>query len=87
MYLSQFNFKIIYRSGKENVSANSLFRNYVLIEFEDDESIQTSNLILIHEIINDQSSNPSLKKEKDVLYNLQGEKKNCVIRRIRIEIN
>lgn len=81
MYLSQFNFKIIYRSGKENVLADSLSRNPVLIEFDDDESIQTSNLILIQEIINDQNSNQSLKnnvnikKEKDVFYNLQGEKK------------
>lgn len=57
IFLSQFNFKIIYREGKNNLDADALSRNPVLEYFENDEIIRTTNLIQLEDIINDQYQN------------------------------
>lgn len=57
LYLSQFNFKVIYRAGKENLEADSLSRNPVLESFEnDDEVIKLVNIMELQDIISDQRS-------------------------------
>lgn len=58
LYLSQYDFKIIYKEGKENVEADSLSRNPVLETFDsEDDVIQVVNMIKIDEIIEDQKHN------------------------------
>lgn len=57
-YLSQYNFRIIYASGKTNIEADSLSRNPVLELFEnDDDVLKVVNLIELQDIIKDQDGN------------------------------
>ena len=54
-YLSQYQFKIIYSSGKNNIEADSLSRNPVLESFDNDEDVlKTVNLVKIEDIKADQ---------------------------------
>ena len=57
IFLSQFNFKIIYRRGIENTEADALSRNPILEQFDNEEIIHTSNLLSLDEIIQDQEKN------------------------------
>ena len=60
-YLSQYQFKIRYASGKDNVEADSLSRNPVLECFEnDDEILKVVNLITMDELLNDQRFNQNV---------------------------
>jgi hypothetical protein len=56
-YLSQFNFKIIYKRGKDNILADMLSRNPVLEYFTNEDIIQTVNLIELSDIQEDQEKN------------------------------
>ena len=60
VFLSQFNFKIIYQAGKENVEADALSRNPVLEWFENEEAIKTTNLITLDELRSDQLENSDI---------------------------
>ena len=54
-YLSQYQFKIIYASGKDNVEADSLSRNPVLENFENDEDVlKVVNILKLQDIADDQ---------------------------------
>lgn len=65
-YLSQYNLKIKYAPGKYNLEADCLSRNPVLESNEnEDEQLQTVNLIKIEEIIKDQKQNKTLQSEKE----------------------
>uniref|UniRef100_A0A1B6CSL2 RNA-directed DNA polymerase n=1 Tax=Clastoptera arizonana TaxID=38151 RepID=A0A1B6CSL2_9HEMI len=66
-YLSQFNFTIIYKKGKENILADLLSRNPVLEYFENDDVIKVVNLINLSSIVHDQSKHVSdMKREKQI---------------------
>ena len=55
LYLSQYNFKIIYKKGKENIEADALSRNPTLESFENGEDcLKLLNMIQLEEIIEDQ---------------------------------
>ncbi|XP_050523377.1 dynein regulatory complex subunit 7-like [Daktulosphaira vitifoliae] len=57
-YLSQYSFRIIYAPGKENIEADSLSRNPVLENFENEEDIlKVVNMVTLEEIISDQQKN------------------------------
>jgi len=57
-YLAQYNFKIIYAQGKENVEAGSLSRNPVLESFENqDEVLTLVNFVMMRDIEKDQKTN------------------------------
>ena len=57
-YLSQYQFKIIYSSGKNNIEADSLSRNPVLECFENEEDIlKVVNLVKLQELVRDQEEN------------------------------
>lgn len=55
LYLSQFNFNIVYKKGKDNILADLLSRNPVLEYFENEDVIQVVNLIDKAEILKDQA--------------------------------
>lgn len=57
-YLSQYNFKVIYSPGKENIEADFLSRNPVLESFDNEEDIlKVVNLVTLEEIVLDQEYN------------------------------
>jgi len=57
-YLSEYNFKVIYAPGKENIEADSLSRNPVLENFENEEDVlKVVNMVTLEEIIMDQQIN------------------------------
>lgn len=69
LYLSQFNFKIIYKKGKENILADLLSRNPVLEFFENEDAIQVVNLISLPTILRDQKDHLSeLKSARQIEY-------------------
>jgi hypothetical protein len=54
-YLSQYDFKIIYSPGRDNIEADSLFRKPVLECYENGEDVpKVANLITMQEVIQDQ---------------------------------
>jgi len=67
-YLSQYDFEIIYRPGRDNLEADCLSRNPVLEPQEDEEDkLKIVNLIKIEDIIQDQKGNKKLANNRDNL--------------------
>lgn len=67
-YLSQFDFEIIYRPGKDNLEADCLSRNPVLdAEEEEEDKIKVVNLIKLEDILEDQKQNKDIKINKNGL--------------------
>lgn len=72
-YLSQYDFNIKYIPGKNNTEADSLSRNPVLEDNDNDEEIlKTVNLITIDEIKADQQKNRKIKEKKTKLIERNG---------------
>lgn len=66
-YLSQFDFEIIYRPGKDNLEADCLSRNPVLDAEEEEDKIKVVNLIKLEDILEDQKQNKDIKINKNGL--------------------
>lgn len=69
MYLSQFEFNIVYSPGALNVEADSLSRNPVLVSFsgQDEELLKVANIVERQAILDDQSANvEAIRKEKQI---------------------
>lgn len=68
-YLSQYQFKIVYASGKNNIEADSLSRNPVLESFEnEDDVLKVVNLIKLQDIIKDQDENKdAIEKSRNII--------------------
>lgn len=67
-YLSQYDFKIKYAPGKENLEADCLSRNPVLEANEnEDEQLKIVNLIKVEDIIIDQEKNKEVQQLKNRL--------------------
>lgn len=52
-YLSQFNFKIVYKPEKTNLLPDLLSRNPILEYFEKEDAVKTVNLADFNEILHD----------------------------------
>lgn len=65
IYLDQYNFKVIYQEGKNNIEANELSRSPVLEYFEGEETVKHANIIELKEIRNDQKNLDEKKLKKD----------------------
>lgn len=67
-YLSQYNFKIKYAPGKNNLEADCLSRNPVLEPDEKmEEQLKLVNLITLKDILRDQEGNKEIKTRTDKL--------------------
>ena len=68
LYLSQYNFKIIYKKGKENIEADALSRNPILESFEnEDDCLKLLNMIQLEKIVQDQTMiKNEIEKEKHI---------------------
>ena len=89
-YLSQYDFKIIYSPGKENIEADALSRNPVLENFEHTEDLlKVVNFISLQQIKQDQERNEvtinetkNVIKKGDIAYkNLNGRQRILVSRK------
>lgn len=81
-YLSQFNFKIVYRKGRENTEADALSRNPVLEHFESEELICVSNLLTLQEIQDDQNENIEhfqLEPDQQVMFKVKNNHRRIII--------
>lgn len=57
LYLSQYNFKIIYKEGKNNIEADTLSRNPVLEIFDNkDDVLKVVNMIQLADILDNQKT-------------------------------
>ena len=83
VFLSQFNFRIIYQEGKQNVAADWLSRNPVYEWFEVEEPVRVTNLLELSEIEADQRSNPNLaekrRKRSKVLFRVKKGKRRVIV--------
>lgn len=64
IFLSQFNFTIRYQKGMENIEADTLSRNPILFQADQEEKIKTCNLIIQDELMEDQRENTRIDKIK-----------------------
>lgn len=79
-YLSQYDFKIKYAPGKNNLEADCLSRNPVLEANKNvHEQLKIINLITLNDILTDQEKNEDIKKYKNKLIN----KHNIYYKKIR----
>lgn len=69
LYLSQYNFKVIYKKGEDNIEADALSRNPVLEVFDNEEDcLKIVNIIKLEEIITDQKNiTEEIGKSKKIL--------------------
>ena len=63
MFLSQFNFRIVYQEGSKNIAADWLSRYPASEWIDTDEPLRVTNLLELSEIEQDQENNPDLDKE------------------------
>ncbi|GBP53324.1 Retrovirus-related Pol polyprotein from transposon 17.6 [Eumeta japonica] len=74
-YLSQYDFKIKYAPGKDNLEADCLSRNPVLEAVDDtDEQLRIVNLIQLQDVVTDQEKNENI--QRDMVYVENGHKLN-----------
>lgn len=71
-YLSQYNFKLKYAPGKENLEADCLSRNPVLEANNDiDDQLKVINLITLNDIEIDQGKNKDIQKHRNNIIHKQ----------------
>lgn len=85
-YLSQYNFKVKYVPGPNNVEADCLSRNPVLESLEPEENLKLVNFIQMQDIMEDQrkllntlSSDFRLIKKGDIIYSRNKDKSRILI--------
>lgn len=67
-YLSQYDFKIKYYPGKNNLEADCLSRNPVLESNQnEEEQLKVVNLINLEDILKDQEKNGEVKTMKNII--------------------
>lgn len=93
-YLSQYDFKIKYAPGKENLEADCLSRNPVLEANQDkDEQLKIVNNITLNDIILDQEKNENIQNNKtklisrDKIYYKKVRKREKIILSEQLSIN
>lgn len=81
-YLSQYDFKIKYNPGKQNLEADCLSRNPVLESDENtDEQLKVVNMVKLEDIIKDQNKNEEIQNKKTKFI----EKHNIYFKKIKVK--